>query len=96
MSTNKIDLTKKAPLLVKLAAGERFTLENAESLAIVRSGKIEVYSATDDDTNAFGETTFRQSAARLFLHLTNLKRLTRCFMHWKMPKLRFCILKRWT
>ena len=60
MSTNKIDLTKKAPLLVKLAAGERFTLENAESLAIVRSGKIEVYSATDDDTNAFGETTFRQ------------------------------------
>ena len=68
MSTNKIDLTKKAPLLVKLAAGERFTLENAESLAIVRSGKIEVYSATDDDTNVFGETTFRQQFLARGLH----------------------------
>ncbi|MBR5913928.1 MAG: NHLP bacteriocin export ABC transporter permease/ATPase subunit [Selenomonadaceae bacterium] len=51
---NKIDLTKPAHLLLPLPAGERFRIENGESLAIVRKGKIEVYAVTR------GEGSFRQ------------------------------------
>ncbi|MBQ7198853.1 MAG: NHLP bacteriocin export ABC transporter permease/ATPase subunit [Selenomonadaceae bacterium] len=52
--SNKIDLNKPSRFVLPLPAGERFRLENGESLAIVRSGKIEVYAVTK------GEGSFRQ------------------------------------
>ena len=46
--SDKINLNKPSRFLLKLAAGERYRIDSAESLAMVRSGKIEVYAVTRD------------------------------------------------
>ena len=43
-----LNLNKPSHLLLPLSAGERFRIENGETLAIVRRGKIEVYAVTRD------------------------------------------------